>query len=492
MASKFLLLFKPLVPLTFEIKKPEKEIRFGEKVGWTLAAVIIYLVMLATPVYGYVDEGGADPFLAIRTILASSRGSLAELGIGPIVTAGLIMQLLVGSQIISVNFNDPDERALYTGAQKVMSVGLTLFEAIAYMVGGAYGDSLTFQSQVLIVIQLLFAGIIIMMMDEMIQKGWGLGSGISIFIATAVSLQIIQGLFDLQTIRFVAGGDTWFRGAILSAFQSLGRPDNFLDGIVKPGRIPDMVAVAATLIVFAVVIFAESMKLEIPVQHVKMRVPARYPIKLLYVSNIPVILVSALFANIYFVSNLTDNRWGQSEGFRSIVVSILGRWDNGPSTMVDEAGNAIPGDPIPVSGIAAYTTPPFGIEAVIQNWDNAIIYFIIMVVLCTAFSMVWIETAGLSSRDVAKQILNADMQIPGFRRDQKIIRNYLQNYIPYVAFVGGVFIGILAACADFIGALGTGVGILLTTGIIKQYYEILAKERLAEIAPGLAGLIGIL
>jgi preprotein translocase subunit SecY len=83
------------------------------------------------------------------------------------------------------------------------------------------------------------------------------------------------------------------------------------------------------------------------------------------------------------------------------------------------------------------------------------------------------------------------MQIPGFRRHPKIIERYLNNYIPYAAFLGGMFIGVLASSADFLGAVGSGVGILLTTGIIKQYFEILTKERLGDINPALANILGI-
>jgi len=118
-------------------------------------------------------------------------------------------------------------------------------------------------------------------------------------------------------------------------------------------------------------------------------------------------------------------------------------------------------------------------------------YMIIMTIMSAAFAMVWVETAGMSARDVSRQLLGAGMQIPGFRRHPKIVERYLNNYIPYAAFIGGVFIGLLASLADFAGAIGSGVGILLTTGIIRQYYEILAKERLADINPALAGLLGI-
>ncbi len=141
--------------------------------------------------------------------------------------------------------------------------------------------------------------------------------------------------------------------------------------------------------------------------------------------------------------------------------------------------------------MASYTTAPRGVLAVADDPFRAIMYMIIMTIMSTMFAMVWVETAGMSSRDVARQLIGAGMQIPGFRRHPKIVERYLNNYIPYAAFMGGMFIGLLASVADFMGALGSGVGILLTTGIIRQYYEILAKERLGDINPALAGLLGI-
>lgn len=444
-------------------------------------ALVFYLIMLKTPIYGY-QSSGQDPFAALRIILASQRGTLAELGIGPIVTAGMILQLLVGSKIISVNFQDSEERALYTGTQKVLSILMTLFEAIAYIAGGAYGTSVKSNVgvQILIVFQLVAAGICIMMLDEVVQKGWGLGSGISLFIATSVAFNVFNGAFSLDDVRDVNGGQTWKKGAIIFFIQSISRGEVIQHGLWHPeSQSPDMFNVAATIFIFAVVIYAESMKIEIPVQHAEYRMPARYPIKFMYVSNIPVILVSALFANIFLVSNLMNNKYGTEQGVMGNISRFLGQWQdvNGRNT--------------PVKGLASYTTAPHGIVGVYNDPFRAMMYLIIMTVMSTVFAMVWVETAGMSSRDVAKQLIEAGMQIPGFRRHPKIIERYLNNYIPYAAFLGGVVIGLLAAVADFLGALGTGTGLLLTTGIIRQYYEILAKERLGEINPALASLLGL-
>ena len=72
---------------------------------------------LQIPLFGIMSSESADPFYWIRVIMASNRGTLMELGISPIVTSSLIMQLLAGAKIIEVG-DTPKERALFNGAQK--------------------------------------------------------------------------------------------------------------------------------------------------------------------------------------------------------------------------------------------------------------------------------------------------------------------------------------------------------------------------------------
>ncbi|MHA1354079.1 MAG: preprotein translocase subunit SecY [Candidatus Heimdallarchaeota archaeon] len=474
MTSKFLRVFKPFTHVTFEVKKPDRTVSFKEKAIWTIVCLIIYFIMISVPLWGItIQEGSTDPFFAMRAILASQRGTLGELGIGPIVTAGLIMQLLVGSQIIKVDFNNPEERALYTGAQKVLSILMILFEAAAYIFGGAYGEGIDLVTGTLIFLQLLAAGIVIMLMDELIQKGYGLGSGISLFIAAGVSFNIINGLFSFsEGVGGTAVAGRYY-GAIIAFFYGLTQGEKFVDVIYRLDN-PDIIAFLATIVVFAIVIYVESMRIEIPISHAKYKIPARYPIKFLYTSNIPVILASALFANVYFISQILAKRIPGNP-----LVDLLGRWDFQGQ------------QPMPTGGLAYFTTAPRGIEQVIDGPIRSIIYLVLLVAVCMVFSVIWLETAGMGPRDVAKQLLEADMQIPGFRRNPKVLEKYLERYIPIAALLGGLFVGVLAGFADFLGALGTGTGILLTTGIIKQYSEIIAKERLAEISPAVKGFLGM-
>lgn len=78
----------------------------------TLACLAIFLVCSQLPLYGIKASTGADPLYWARMIMASSRGTVMELGTGPIITAGLIMQLLVGSKLIDVDNNVKTDRDL--------------------------------------------------------------------------------------------------------------------------------------------------------------------------------------------------------------------------------------------------------------------------------------------------------------------------------------------------------------------------------------------
>jgi protein transport protein SEC61 subunit alpha len=197
------------------------QIPFREKVLWTVITLFIFLVCCQIPIYGVQSAKSSDPFYWMRVILASNRGTLMELGISPIVTSSLVMQLLAGSRIIEVNQSVKEDRALFSGAQKLFGILITIGEAVAYVVSGMYGDlgTLGAGNAILIICQLFFAGLIVIILDELLQKGYGLGSGISLFIATNICETIIWKAFSPTTIN--TGRGTEFEGAIIALFHLL-------------------------------------------------------------------------------------------------------------------------------------------------------------------------------------------------------------------------------------------------------------------------------
>ena len=146
-----------------------------EKILWTAITLFIFLVCCQIPIYGCKTNKSSDPFYWMRVLLASNRGTLMELGISPIITSGLVMQLLAGSKIIDVDQGLKEDRALFQGAQKLFGILITVGEAVAYVISGMYGDvrELGAGNAILIILQLFVAGIIVIILDELLQKGYG-------------------------------------------------------------------------------------------------------------------------------------------------------------------------------------------------------------------------------------------------------------------------------------------------------------------------------
>jgi len=468
MAGRFLNLFKPIARGIPEIKAPERRVSFNEKLFWTALVLIIYLVMSEIWLVG-IPTTQIQELAPLSIIFASSRGKLTELGIGPIVTAGLILQLLVGSAMIDCDMSKPEDRGLFTTASKVFSIILTGVQASAYIIGGMYGD-LSGTTRILIFMQLLATGVIIMLLDELVQKGWGFGSGISLFIMAGVAQQILWQCFSPGTGLFVGALTLVFVGEQPMTWWIFGG-----------GAYPSLLGFIATIAAFLIIIYMEGVRVELPLSYAGYKgFRSRYPIKLLYVSNLPVIFASALFANIYLFSQIF---WSNFNPYNTnFWLNLLGQFQ-----WIGEAPNQ---QLEPIGGLVYYVTSPRSLANVIAHPDKAFGYLGILVVFCIIFSLTWLEVGGLGPSTVAKQLVGAGMQIPGYRRSGKAVESVLKRYIPTVTILGAIVVALVAGVSDFFGVFGSGMGILLSVGIIYQYYELLMRERAAEMYPAFRRIFG--
>lgn len=461
---RFLHLIRPVMCVLPEVANPDRKIPFREKVLWTTIALFIFLVCCQIPIYGVQSAKSSDPFYWMRVILASNRGTLMELGISPIVTSGMVMQLLAGSRIIEVNYNVKEDRALFSGAQKLFGILITVGEAIAYVFSGMYGDLSTIGAgnAILIIVQLFCSGLVVLILDELLQKGYGLGSGISLFIATNICENIVWKAFSPTTIN--TGRGTEFEGAIIALFHLLITRNDKIRAIREAlyrQNLPNLTNLMATVLIFVVVIYFQGWRVDLPVKYQKYRgQQGTYPIKLFYTSNMPIILQTALVSNLYFVSQLLYNR-----APTNVLVRLLGKWQD-----MEGGGGAIP-----VGGIAYYISPPHSFAEIIYDPFHAVFYLVFILTSCALFSKTWIEVSGASARDVAKQLRDSQMVMKG-HRDSALV-HVLNRYIPTAAAFGGMCIGALTVIADFMGAIGTGTGILLSVTIIYQFYEAFMKEQ---------------
>jgi protein transport protein SEC61 subunit alpha len=462
----FLNLFKPISRILPEVKTPEKKVSFNARIMWTLLALVIYLVMAETQLYGVSTGDQTDSLQTMRIIFASTRGTLLELGIGPIVTAGLIIQLLAGSDIIEFDNTNPDDRALFTTASKVFSLVMVILQASLYIIGGQYGR-IGFGTSLIVFAQLLGAGLVIMMLDELIQKGWGIGSGISLFIVAGITKGIWWSSLSLFTV-----GDGKRMGAIFAFFEAIFRGEPVWNWFHRTGGFPDMLGLLTTIAVFAFVVYIEGMRVELPISHSLYRgFRGKMPIKLLYVSNIPVILAYSLFASIQLVSQMLWSRW--NIGGTNTLLNMLGTY------------NASTG--YPTGGLAYYISSPGSLDAVMRDPVRALIYVVIVVAICVVFSITWLEIGGLGAENMADQLLSSGMQVPGFRRSRRPIVSLLNRYIPTITVISGLLVGLLAAFSEFFGVFGSGMGALLCVSILYQYYQTMVQEQVEDLYPFLRG-----
>jgi protein transport protein SEC61 subunit alpha len=350
------------------------------------------------------------------------------------------------------------------GTLLVLALIMTIGQATVSVITGIYGppSELGFMVCLLIVLQLFFAGLLVTLLDEMLQKGYGLGSGISLFIATNICETIIWKAFSPTTMN--TGRGTEFEGAIIALFHLLlTRHDKAraLKEAFYRQNLPNVMNLLATVVVFAIVIYFQGFRVDIPVKSTRFRgQQGSYPIKLFYTSNIPIILQSALVSNVYFISQLLFAKWPTN-----IFVRLLGTWKQLDTGQASKA----------IGGIAYYLSPPHSIKDLFLDPFHGLVYITFMLGACALFSQTWIEVSGSSPRDVARQLKEQQMVMRGHREGS--LYKELNRYIPTAAALGGLCIGALSVFADLLGAIGSGTGILLAVTIIYQYFEIFAREQ---------------
>jgi preprotein translocase subunit SecY len=518
---------KPVTSRMPAVAQPKGHVQFRTKMFWTVGILLMYFVLTNIFLYGVDQATVIDLFQSYRAILAGQQGTLMHLGIGPIVTGSIIMQLFTGAKIINLDLTDDEDKGMYQGTQKVMVVAMIFVEAVPQVFGylspsaslisslntTSPGNGMLLAESVIIA-QLVFGSYLVFLMDEVVSK-WGIGSGISLFIAAGVSQQIVQGTLNwlpASSVNPVSQTNPpsgtipkaiWFFTHLNAGQMAGGGWEQVLLHSPNP-----VVALAGTAAIFFLVAWTESTRIELPLSHAEARgARGRYPLRLIYASNIPVILMAALLANVSMFSILLWSNPTLSH------FPLLGhQWWIGSypasQTAAQQMGVSAT---TPLTGGAYYLSTVNGLESWLlpllnaqtygqllvghawwQDLAHVMIYFSVMVIGSIIFARFWIQTTNMGPEAVARQIEASGMQIPGFRREPRVLRRVLERYIPVITIISGAAVGALAAGADLIGTVGnaSGTGVLLTVGIIINLYEAMGREQLMEMNPLLRRFLG--
>ncbi len=468
---------EPLLSRMPAVKPPEGHVHFKNKLMWTAAVLLLYFILTNIPVFGLASNS-VDIFEYYRALLAGAQGTILHLGIGPIVTASIVLQLLRGADLIKINTSDQRGQVLYMGLQKLLIFVMIFLEALPNVFGGwmtadasvaaLFGGNGT-AVMLLIFLQICIGGVLVMFMDEVVSK-WGIGSGVGLFIVAGVAQGLVNGLFNWSS---AGSTDGFASGFFPRLFEVISSGSNFIDYFGL-----QILALITTVVLFFVIVFVESTRIEIPLAHANVRgARSRFPVKLVYASVLPMILVRVLQANVQMIGMILS----------SAGINVLGEF-NGST---------------PLNGLMWYLAPINQPQdwmwwlssftgAGHAVWEVVLRICIdcgVMVLGGALFAIFWVKTAGLDSKHVARQIQNSGMQIPGYRRSPAVLERYLDRYIPRVTVIGGVFIGLLSVAANMLGIIGFvgGTGLLLTVSIIYRLYEQIANEQMMEMYPFMRG-----
>ncbi|MEM3676004.1 MAG: preprotein translocase subunit SecY [Thermoplasmataceae archaeon] len=501
------------------VRKARGHVQFKYKLMWTGLIVILYFALTNIYIYGLNTSQTVDVFASFRAIFAGANGTLMDLGIGPIVTASIVMQLFAGAKIFNIDLQNSQDKAIYQGVQKLLVIVMIFVEAIPQAFGYLVPDaglvsnlnSLApgfghFLAETIIVLQLFFGSYLVFLMDEVVSK-YGIGSGISLFIAAGVSQQLVTGTFNwlpqsslvgLSLSNPPAGALPKMIYILMNSGSSYLVQNGILQIMFQQPN--PMIALIGTVLIFFIVAYFQSSKIELPISHERVRgARGRYPLQLFYASNIPVILATALLAN---VSMWTLLFWSSPVLSHVPILGhnpLLGSY---PTAAQISSLNI--SQTTPTGGLAFYLFSPNGLSdwlfpilqpSAYQNillghapWQegvHVVVFLGFMVFASILFAKFWIETTNMGPSAVAKQIMSSGMQIPGFRRDPKVMERVLNKYIPAITVFSGAAVGLLAAGANLIGTVGntSGTGLLLAVGIVIQFYEAMGREQLMEMHP---------
>lgn len=442
-----------------EVTPPrEKKVSFKIALKWTLIVLVAFFILSNIPLYG-ITESSLSRFEYLAILLGTSFGSIISLGIGPIVMSSIILQLLVGAQILNIDTSTDEGKKFFQGVQKLLTFAFIIFESIIYVIMG--GIAAEAGLGWFVILQLCIGGFLIFFMNELVEK-WGFGSGVSLFIVGGIAWRLFAQLF-----QFI-GTD--------GGFSAIGKVLAFVASFISndwTGAMLALMPILFTVGLFFVVVFAQSLKVEIPLSYDRLRgYSVKWPLQFFYAGVIPVILVSALVANLQLFGGLLENWLGHS--------TFLGSFVNGQA----------------VSGFAFWVSSTPIVETLITNsfrWEyllQSVIHVLFYSFFSVLFAYFWVTTSGQDAGSQAKKIMNSGLSIPGFRKDERILESILKRYVGPLTIMGGIAVGLLASIANLFGALVGGTAILLAIMIIYQFYQNIAQKYALEMNPGLRNFFG--
>jgi protein transport protein SEC61 subunit alpha len=456
-------LAKPFLPLLPEIELPYEQLSFDDKVVYTVGCSFLYL-FAQLPVFG-AAKSVSDPISFLRPVFGAEKGTLLEFGVFPIISSGLIFQLLAGLKVLKVNLATRADRELFQTLQKLFSIFQYFVLTNIFIATGYFGYNLSLWQIGWINLQLVGAGFTFTLAAEILDKGYGFGSGALTFVTVNVSTNFFASIFGMDSAPTTRGFER--SGAIINFITNI-RSKPFKNAIIDSftrSYLPNLTQFYVTAATFAVAIYLQNFRIELPIRSNKVRSVANiYPIRLLYTGALPLAFSYVVLFYLNIIGYTIVNLIFKNEPTQ-LAVKILGHYTTtGFSTdlVIDKPS------------VLYFLTPSSGLLSSLLSPLRTLSFFTVILTTSAYFSNAWSLISGSAPKDIANQFKEQGISLSG-RRDISISKE-LQRVIPVAAVSGAAVLATVAQVGEIFGSNGNGAAILIAVGTAYSFLEIIAQE----------------
>ena len=440
------------------VTQPDRRLLLKDRLAWLTLFGLIFLALSNTSIAGARSRDMGGVFYHLSAVLGSQAATVLELGLFPLISSHVTAQFLVNTRWLILDQSEKEGQKQLQVLKKVICMFISLISAMALVSSGYYGIGLGFFQSSMIVLQLVFAQLLVFLMDESIQKGYGMGSGMNLFILLATSSSIVWGLLSP---RFVTVNGVFESESVLMCpFHKLwSQPSNIysFSRCFTRLSLPNVLKAVVSLFAFSAVLWFRSHRSELAVQSTKLRgQTGNYPVRLLESCQFPCLVTLSIQASLLIFSHVIWRFNGDS-----FITHLTGRWSSG-------LGNG------PSAGFIPLVLPPDFSGPFIISVLSTCLYSVSTTIACVLLSIYWIEFSGQSSKDLSKALKDQHVTIRGFRDSS--VTQVLDRYIRPASVLSGAIVGLLISIVDIIGGLGSGIGIVVGTLALQAHIEALVRE----------------
>ncbi|SCV03788.1 LAMI_0H10968g1_1 [Lachancea mirantina] len=452
---RFIDLAKPFLPLIPEVEIPYEKIGFDEKVVYTIISALIYL-FTQFPLAGVAKDVGAgsvqDPIYFLRSVFASEPRTLLEFGIFPIVSSALLLQLLAGLKIVKVNFKLRQDRELFQTLTKMIAILQYFLLANVFIFSGFYGENLSVVAIVLLNVQLVAAGIFATLLVEVVDKGYGFGSGAMAVSVVATATSFVADVFGVTQFPVDGDGHREAQGAFINLTQSLRSSHktytSAILGAFNRDYLPNLTTAFLVVGLAAVSGWLQNFRIELSIRSTRARgINNVYPIRLLYTGGLPLLFSYVLLFYIHIGAFILIQIVAKNDP-SSLIYKLLGGYSSVNNLLY-----------VPQFPLSLLTPSKSLIENLTRQPLTAFTFTAFLVVSSVWFAVVWQGISGSSARDISVQFKEQGITLTG-RREQSVAKE-LEKVIPVASGAGAGVLAVIVATGELLGLKGKGASIVI-------------------------------